>query len=71
MFEKNGIAYGSCWDERIAGTNGISMALSEGKAFTVRGKDDSFSLLHPFSCTAVPLFDAENQLIGVVNFSML
>ncbi|MDO6731457.1 helix-turn-helix domain-containing protein [Marinovum sp. 2_MG-2023] len=71
VFEKNGIAYGSCWDERIAGTNGISMALSEGKAFTVRGKDHYFSLLHPFSCTAVPLFDAENQLIGVVNFSML
>ena len=71
IFEENGIAYGSCWDERIAGTNGVSMALSEGKAFTVRGQDHYFSLLQPFSCTAVPLFDAENQLIGAVNFSML
>ncbi|MEP3333284.1 helix-turn-helix domain-containing protein [Sedimentitalea sp.] len=71
IFEQNGITFGSCWDERVAGTNGVSMALSEGKAFTVRGQDHYFSLLHPFSCTAVPLFDAENRIIGAVNFSML
>lgn len=71
IFEQNGIAFGSCWDERVAGTNGVSMALSEGKAFTVRGQDHYFSLLQPFSCTAVPLFDAENRIIGAVNFSML
>lgn len=71
IFEQNGIAFGSCWDERVAGTNGVSMALSEGKAFTVRGQDHYFALLQPFSCTAVPLFDAENRIIGAVNFSML
>lgn len=68
-FEWNGIALGSCWDERIAGTNGVAMVLSEGKAFTVQGKDHYFSMLSPFACTAVPLFDAENQTIGVANIA--
>ncbi|MCB1803878.1 MAG: hypothetical protein KDJ99_01610, partial [Candidatus Competibacteraceae bacterium] len=27
-FERYGIALGSCWNERIAGTNGVTMALS-------------------------------------------
>lgn len=71
IFEQNGIALGSVWDERVAGTNGVSMALAEGAAFTVRGPDHYFSLLKPFSCTAVPLFDAENEIIGAINFSML
>lgn len=63
----NGIALGSCWDERIAGTNGVAMALLEGRAFTVRGKEHFFSKLAPFSCTAIPLLDAENHTIGVLN----
>lgn len=69
--EWNGIALGSCWDERIAGTNGVSMALLEGRSFTVRGKDHFFSKLAQFSCTAVPLLDSENQTIGVLNLSAI
>ncbi len=71
LFERKGIALGSVWDERVAGTNGVSMALSERAAFTVRGQDHYFSLLKPFSCTAVPLFDAENEIVGAINFSMV
>lgn len=69
--EWNGIALGSCWDERIAGTNGVAMAMLERKAFTVRGKDHFFSKLRPFACTAVPLFDAENQMVGAVNLAII
>lgn len=71
VFEENGIAVGSCWDERIAGTNGVSMALSEGDAFTVSGRNHYFSSLHPFACTAAPLFDAENQTLGAISLAML
>ncbi|WP_417522810.1 sigma-54-dependent Fis family transcriptional regulator [Marinovum sp.] len=71
LFERKGIALGSVWDERVAGTNGVSMALSEKAAFTVRGQDHYFSLLKPFSCTAVPLFDAENEIVGAINYSMV
>lgn len=69
--EQNGIALGSCWDERIAGTNGVSMAMSEHRAVTVRGQDHYFAKLAPFSCTAVPLLDAANQTIGTINLTAL
>lgn len=70
-FERYGIAVGSCWNERIAGTNGVTMALSQGETFTVRGKDHFFSRLCPFACTAVPLLDARNEMIGAVNLSTI
>jgi len=65
-FESHGIALGSCWDERIAGTSGVSMALAQGEAFTVAGQEHYFLKLSPFSCTAVPLLDAENRVVAVV-----
>lgn len=71
VFEEKGIAVGSCWNERIAGTNGVSMALAEGKAFTVSGSNHYFSSLRPFACTAAPLFDAENHILGAINLAML
>lgn len=63
----NGIALGSCWDERIAGTNGVSMAMSLGSAITVRGGDHFYSQLRAFACSGVPLLDAGNSVIGSVN----
>ena len=70
-FERYGIALGSCWDERVAGTNGVAMAMAQNKVFTVRGKDHFFSNLNPFACTAVPIFDAENQMIGSVTLATI
>ncbi|CAD0187200.1 Acetoin catabolism regulatory protein [Ruegeria sp. THAF57] len=70
-FEHNGIALGSCWDERIAGTNGVSMALAQGAAFTVSGQDHFFTSLRHFACTALPLFDAENTALGAISLSMV
>ena len=67
----NGIALGSVWDERLAGTNGVSMALSEGRDFTVRGGDNFYYRLKTFACTAVPLRDAQNDIIGVINLSSI
>ncbi|MCK0139863.1 sigma 54-interacting transcriptional regulator [Aliiroseovarius sp. F47248L] len=63
----NGIALGSVWDERIAGTNGVSMALAEGRDITVRGTDHYYAQLKSFACCAVPLRDAANKVIGVAN----
>lgn len=68
-FSKYGISLGSCWKEGIAGTNGISMAMVQNKASTVRGSEHFYSKLHPFACTATPLFDAENKVIGAINIS--
>ncbi|MCP1167699.1 sigma-54-dependent transcriptional regulator family protein [Limimaricola litoreus] len=63
----NGIALGSCWDERIAGTNGVSMALRAGRAYTVGGADHFYARLRAFACTGAPIFDAEGALVGSVN----
>ncbi|MBT0958422.1 sigma-54-dependent Fis family transcriptional regulator [Alphaproteobacteria bacterium KMM 3653] len=63
----NGIALGSCWDERLAGTNGVSMALRTGQAVTVRGADHYFSTLRQFACTGVPVLDANGGMIGAIN----
>ncbi len=70
-FEDYGIALGSCWDERVAGTNGVAMAIAQMKAFTVRGKDHFYSKLQPVACTGVPLVDAENQIIGAISLSTI
>ncbi len=68
-YERNGISLGSCWDERIGGTNGVSMALAHDRPFTVRGCEHYFSKFAPFACTGVPIHDAANQKIGVVNLA--
>jgi transcriptional regulator of acetoin/glycerol metabolism len=63
----NGIALGSCWDERVAGTNGVSMALRAGRAVTVGGADHFYARLKPFACTGAPILDAEGALVGTVS----
>ena len=63
----NGIALGSCWDERIAGTNGVSMALRTKRVFTISGADHFYSGLRSFACTGAPIFDAEGAVVGTVN----
>lgn len=65
----NGIAIGSVWDERLAGTNGVSMALSEGREVTVRGGEHYYSSLEAYSCSGVPLRNAANEIIGVASLS--
>lgn len=69
-FERNGIGLGSCWDERISGTNGVSMSMLAGDAVTVRGDQHFHRCLAQFACTAVPLLDADNTTIGAVSFSV-
>ncbi|WP_168798021.1 sigma-54-dependent Fis family transcriptional regulator [Pacificoceanicola onchidii] len=69
--EWNGIALGSIWDERVAGTNGVSMALSVGQEVTVRGKEHFYARLQRYSCSGVPLRNASNEVIGVASLSSL
>ena len=69
--EWNGIAVGSIWDERVAGTNGVSMALSEEQEVTVSGKDHFYSRLQQYSCSGMPLRNASNEIIGVASLSSI
>ncbi len=65
-FQRSGLVQGGIWDERVAGTNGISMALESGRVLTVLGEDHFYNCFHGFSCSSAPLTDAENNLIGTI-----
>lgn len=71
QFDRYGIAPGSCWDERVAGTNGIQMALDLGRSVTVRGKDHFYTSLHGFSCTAAPIVDEFGEIRGALNVAAM
>jgi sigma-54 dependent transcriptional regulator, acetoin dehydrogenase operon transcriptional activator AcoR len=65
-FQRSGLVAGGAWDERIAGTNGISVSMQSGRVVTVRGKDHFFNCFANFACSSAPLTDAENHLIGAI-----
>ena len=66
-----GISLGSCWSEKLAGTNGVALALEHSKAFTARGADHYLRNLRTFACTGVPLHDAEGGTMGVLTLSSI
>lgn len=63
----NGIALGTCWNEQIAGTNGVAMALLTQRSITVSGSQHFYSKLQSFACTGAPILDAEGVIVGSVN----
>lgn len=65
------IVMGSCWDERVAGTNGVHMGLVSGRPFTVQGRDHYYLALAPFACTSTPLLDADNAVVGSLTISTI
>lgn len=65
-FQRSGLVSGGAWDERIAGTNGISLSMQSGRVVTVRGKDHFFNCFADFACSTAPLTDAESNLIGTI-----
>lgn len=65
------IALGSCWNERVAGTNGVHMGLVSGRPFTVRGADHYYKALNRFACTSVPLLDAQDTPIASLTHSII
>lgn len=67
----DGIALGSCWDEKIAGTNGVHMGLLSGRPFTVRGADHYYKALESFACTSVPILDADEVPIASLTLSSI
>jgi transcriptional regulator of acetoin/glycerol metabolism len=64
-----GIVAGSCWDEAIAGTNGLGTALADGRSVAVTGLEHYFLSLGDVSCTAAPVRDASGEIAGVLDAS--
>lgn len=65
-FQRSGLVEGGAWDERIAGTNGISLSMQTGRVVTVRGEDHFYNCFANFACSTAPLTDAQNNLIGTI-----
>ncbi len=70
-YERVGIVDGACWNEQIAATNGVAMALRHRHPVTVAGKDHYYQLFSPFQCSAAPLLNHLDEPIGAINISSL
>ena len=62
----SGIQKGISLNEKDAGTNAVGAALKNEQAKQVLGNDHQLSSLKPLVCSAAPVFDANNQLLGSI-----
>ncbi len=60
---------GSCWMEEIAGTNGIGTALVLRGPVQVSGAEHYCQSIHYWTCSAAPILDNNQQLVGVLQIS--
>ena len=58
---------GSVWVENHRGTNALGLAIHTKRPAIVTGKDHFFHKLNDLSCFAVPIFDHEEKLLGVID----
>lgn len=62
---------GSKWGEVDVGTNAIGLAARYKKAMMVRGYEHFSKASQQWNCSAAPIFNQHNELIGVLNVSSL
>lgn len=62
---------GAKWDEIEVGTNAIGLALRLKKSITVKGYEHFSVASQAWNCTAAPIFDQNDKVIGVLNISSL
>lgn len=60
---------GAIWREELIGTSAIGLAIHEEKPYQVVGEEHYWSKLHEMTCSAAPIFDPQEHMIGVVNVS--
>lgn len=58
---------GSIWMENQRGTNAMGLALHNRRPAVVAGSDHFFKKLGDLSCFAVPIFDHEENIVGVID----
>lgn len=60
---------GASWSEEHRGTNAIGTALVERTAISVQGDEHFMAYHRALSCSAVPIFAANNQLVATLDVS--
>jgi transcriptional regulator of acetoin/glycerol metabolism len=68
-FRSWGLWTGAVWSEAHEGTNGIGTCLVEQRALTIDRDQHFFTRNTLLSCTAVPVYDPEAKLAGVLDVS--
>ena len=66
---KTGLMPGALWSERVQGTNGMGTCLYEQRPLTVHQDEHYLSRNIGLSCAAAPIFDHEDELVGVLDAS--
>ncbi len=56
-------------DERSIGTNAMGTAIKEGKAVQVSGVEHYMKNYQRWTCSAAPIFDSNNNIVGVLNLT--
>jgi len=68
-FESWGLWTGAVWSEEHEGTNGIGTCLVEQRGLTIDRDQHFFTRNTLLSCTAVPIYDQDARLAGVLDVS--
>ena len=68
-FAEGNCAPGYCWTERNVGTTAISLCLKKQVSIQLNDKDHYCKLAHGFTSCAAPIFEAEDNLRGVLVIS--
>jgi transcriptional regulator of acetoin/glycerol metabolism len=68
-FSEWGLWTGAVWSEAVEGTNGIGTCLVEQRPLTIDRDQHFFTRNTLLSCTAVPIYDQEARLAGVLDVS--
>lgn len=66
---KFNLSKGASWAEEEVGTNGIGTALAIKKPIQVSGAEHYCQRNHFWTCSAAPIFDNNEQIIGVLQIS--
>lgn len=69
IFREWGLWTGAIWSEAQEGTNGIGTCLVEQRPLTIDRDQHFFTRNTLLSCTAVPIYDQEARLAGVLDVS--
>lgn len=69
MARQNGFKPGADRSVNTVGTNAIALAIEENRPIQIVGPEHFNIYHHYWTCSAAPVHDIENKIIGVLNFS--
>ncbi|WP_437884030.1 sigma-54-dependent Fis family transcriptional regulator [Pseudomonas sp. LRF_L74] len=70
-YTRSGLIVGACWDESIAGTNGIGTTLAAAQAMIIHRDEHFLTANARLSCSVAPIFDEQGHLRGCLNATCL